>query len=175
MDAGGFVLNVVVTPAGSSTPAKLSKPKGGRWKDRVKVVKSAKRRQQKFGQSSAASPAQLTASLSSGALALSQGIRERVHTRSHDDLNEQLTGDSAHNKDIKVMHGRSQVQSSIFSPDTEIIPKVKTLQRPVGKPSNAPLNTSTFTGLGLDEDLTKHIESKLNVTTPTTIQQKAIP
>ncbi|KAK3847340.1 MAG: P-loop containing nucleoside triphosphate hydrolase protein, partial [Linnemannia gamsii] len=37
------------------------------------------------------------------------------------------------------------------------------------------LNTSTFTGIGLDEDLAKHMETKLRVTMPTTIQQKAIP
>lgn len=52
---------------------------------------------------------------------------------------------------------------------------MKTIQRPVGKPSNAPLNTSTFKGIGLDEDLAKHMEAKLKVTMPTIIQQKAIP
>ncbi|ORZ15986.1 P-loop containing nucleoside triphosphate hydrolase protein [Lobosporangium transversale] len=73
------------------------------------------------------------------------------------------------------MHGKSQVQSSIFSPDIGDMPKIKTIHRPVGKPSNAPLNTSTFTGIGLDKDLVKHMEAKLKVTQPTIIQQKAIP
>ncbi|KAF9577882.1 ATP-dependent RNA helicase dbp7 [Lunasporangiospora selenospora] len=82
---------------------------------------------------------------------------------------------SGSSKDTKVMHGKSQVQSSIFSPDSNIVTKVRTIQRPVGKPSNAPLNTSSFTGIGLDADLAKHMEGKLRVTQPTVIQQKAIP
>ncbi|KAG0228490.1 ATP-dependent RNA helicase dbp7 [Mortierella sp. GBA43] len=165
MDAGGLVLNIA-TSTGGATPSRLSKPKGGRWKDRIKVVKSAKRKLLKSGQHSASSPSYPATST------LSATEEEDAHPRAHHD---QRAGDSVSSKDTKIMHGKSQVQSSIFSPDTEIIPKVKTIQRPVGKPSNAPLNTSTFTGIGLDEDLARHMEAKLRVTMPTTIQQKAIP
>ncbi|KAG0205910.1 ATP-dependent RNA helicase dbp7 [Mortierella sp. GBA30] len=168
MDGGGLVLNFAA-PTGDTAPARLAKPKGGRWKDRVKVVKSVKRKLQVAGRPSNSSFAP-TSSSSSPA----PSVKENARPRSDDDYDEYTAGDSA-SKDAKIMHGKSQVQSSIFSPDTEIIPKVKTIQRPVGKPSNAPLNTSTFTGIGLDEDLVKHMEGKLRVTMPTTIQQKAIP
>ncbi|KAF9366360.1 ATP-dependent RNA helicase dbp7 [Mortierella sp. NVP85] len=164
MDAGGLVLNVIA-PTGGSVPARVSKPKGGRWKERVKVVKSSKRKLQKSVQGITSSHAQPTISAST----------TPTTARPHPGLNDQTSGESALSKDAKMMHGKSQVQSSIFSPDTELIPKVKTIQRPVGKPSNAPLNTSTFTGIGVDEDLARHMEAKLNVTMPTTIQQKAIP
>ncbi|KAG0367060.1 P-loop containing nucleoside triphosphate hydrolase protein [Gamsiella multidivaricata] len=174
MDGGGLVLNVVAT--GDSAPARLSKPKGGRWKDRVKVVKSVKRRLQNSGRASTSTTLSTysTAPTESPILS-SSSVRERSHARPHNDFDDHMIGDTTLSKEAKLMHGKSQVQSSIFSPDTEIIPKVKTIQRPVGKPSNAPLNTSTFTGIGLDEDLAKHMETKLNVSMPTTIQQKAIP
>ncbi|KAG0038687.1 ATP-dependent RNA helicase dbp7 [Podila clonocystis] len=164
MDGGGLVLNFAA-PTGDAPVTRLAKPKGGRWKDRVKVVKSVKRKIQVAGRPAPSQP---------------QQSKEVDHTPArstqaqpsdnYDDFME-----SGVSKEAKLMHGKSQVQSSIFSPDTEIIPKVKTISRPVGKPSNAPLNTSTFTGIGLDEDLVKHMEGKLRVSQPTIIQQKAIP
>ncbi|KAG0287886.1 ATP-dependent RNA helicase dbp7 [Dissophora globulifera] len=174
MDSGGLVLNFA-TPSGDSAHARLSKPKGGRWKDRVKAVKSVKRRLNSSGTSATSSPSPRTEFSTPSSTAPTRTPKEHARPRLNNDFNDDWNGDSAGSKDAKVMHGKSQVQSSIFSPDTEIVPKVKTIQRPVGKPSNAPLNTSTFTGIGLDEDLAKHMESKLNVTMPTTIQQKAIP
>ncbi|KAI1298307.1 ATP-dependent RNA helicase dbp7 [Mortierella claussenii] len=177
MDSGGLVLNFV-TPTGTSAPTRLTKPKGGRWKDRVKVVKSVKRKLQVSGRPTAASSAHIQAShdhtIPSSTLSSSSSFARDV-ARSNNDFEDHIYGENGISKETKLMHGKSQVQSSIFSPDTEIVPKIKTIQRPVGKPSNAPLNTSTFTGIGLNEDLVKHMEAKLNVTQPTTIQQKAIP
>ncbi|KAF9103917.1 ATP-dependent RNA helicase dbp7 [Mortierella sp. AM989] len=172
MDSGGLVLNFA-TPTGDSAPVRLSKPKGGRWKDRVKVVKSVKRRIQVSERANSSSTQHTTAQTTS--IPSSSLTNEYPQSRSRNDFDDHLQGEASTSKEAKMMHGKSQVQSSIFSPDTEIIPKVKTIQRPVGKPSNAPLNTSTFTGIGLDEDLVNHMESKLRVTMPTTIQQKAIP
>ncbi|KAF9376608.1 ATP-dependent RNA helicase dbp7, partial [Podila verticillata] len=163
MDGGSLVLNFSA-PTGDAPVTRLSKPKGGRWKDRVKVVKSVKRKLQVAGRPTPSHQSQ---------------PKEADHTptpvqgRSNDNYDDFM--EAGVSKEAKVMHGKSQVQSSIFSPDTEIIPKVKTISRPVGKPSNAPLNTSTFTGIGLDEDLVKHMEGKLRVSQPTIIQQKAIP
>ncbi|KAF9337391.1 ATP-dependent RNA helicase dbp7 [Linnemannia elongata] len=180
---GGLVLNFAA-PTGDSAPTRLAKPKGGRWKDRVKVVKSVKRRIEVAGRpqsySASTTPSEhSTAGPSTHSFAHdSSSSNDRSHSRSNNDMEiddysySEAAGGS---KEAKMMHGKSQVQSSIFSPDTEIIPKVKTIHRPVGKPSNAPLNTSTFTGIGLDQDLAKHMEAKLRVTMPTTIQQKAIP
>ncbi|KAF9108576.1 ATP-dependent RNA helicase dbp7 [Mortierella sp. GBA35] len=178
---GGLVLNFAA-PTGDSAPTRMAKPKGGRWKDRVKVVKSVKRRIEVAGRPQSYSASSSTSEPTTTPSAHSQ--KDRSHSRNNNNNNKNdMDVDEDHSfaestsgsKEAKVMHGKSQVQSSIFSPDTEIIPKVKTIHRPVGKPSNAPLNTSTFTGIGLDEDLAKHMESKLRVTMPTTIQQKAIP
>ncbi|KAF9992352.1 ATP-dependent RNA helicase dbp7, partial [Entomortierella chlamydospora] len=176
MDSGGLVLNLVA-PTGDSAPVRLSKPKGGRWKERVKVVKSVKRKLQVSGRANSSSSSQHTTAQASSSIpqSSSSSASELPQSRSRNDSDNHFHGESTTSKEAKVMHGKTQVQSSIFSPDTEIIPKVKTIQRPVGKPSNAPLNTSTFTGIGLDEDLVNHMESKLRVTMPTTIQQKAIP
>ncbi|KAF9434073.1 ATP-dependent RNA helicase dbp7 [Entomortierella beljakovae] len=175
MDSGGLVLNFA-TPTGDSAPVRLSKPKGGRWKERAKVVKSAKRQIGRATNSSSTStPSHTSAQSLPSHPPSTSSAHEHNTTRPRDDFDHYSNGDMSSSKEAKVMHGKSQVQSSIFSPDTDIIPKVKTIHRPVGKPSNAPLNTSTFTGIGLDEDLANHMQSKLRVTMPTVIQQKAIP
>lgn len=113
MDGGGLVLNFAA-PTGDAPVTRLSKPKGGRWKDRVKVVKSVKRKIQVASRPAPSQP---------------QQPKEVDHTPArftqaqpsdnYDDFME-----AGVSKEAKVMHGKSQVQSSIFSPDTEIIPKV---------------------------------------------------
>ncbi|KAG0379255.1 ATP-dependent RNA helicase dbp7, partial [Mortierella sp. AD032] len=175
---GGLVLNFSSPTSDSAPASRLAKPKGGRWKDRVKVVKSAKRRIEVAGRPQSHSESlapERTPSTPTNSFAHDSSSNDRSYARNNYNNNNDNNMDiddysfsEAVSKEAKMMHGKSQVQSSIFSPDTEIIPKVKTIHRPVGKPSNAPLNTSTFTGIGLDEDLAKHME-------PTTIQQKAIP
>ncbi|KAF9909208.1 ATP-dependent RNA helicase dbp7 [Linnemannia zychae] len=186
---GGLVLNFAAPTSSAAPSSRLAKPKGGRWKDRVKVVKSAKRRIEVAGRpesySAPSTTSEHSTSASTHSFAHDSPSKDRSHSRNnsnnsnnddHMEIDDYSYSEaSGGSKEAKMMHGKSQVQSSIFSPDTEIIPKVKTIHRPVGKPSNAPLNTSTFTGVGLDEDLAKHMEAKLRVTQPTTIQQKAIP
>jgi hypothetical protein len=104
----------VIAPTGGSVPARVSKPKGGRWKERVKVVKSSKRKLQKSVQGITSSHAQSTIPAST----------TPTTARPHPGFNDQTTGESALSKDTKMMHGKSQVRSSIFSLDTELIPKV---------------------------------------------------
>ncbi|KAF9969283.1 ATP-dependent RNA helicase dbp7 [Actinomortierella ambigua] len=174
MDGGGFVLNIATSPAGGSAPARVVKPKGGRWKERVKVVKSAKRKIQRasLGGGNISTPTRL-APASSVARTPSRDISDDFSLAP-----QAQAPAAASSKESRVIHGKSQVQSSIFGPELDnlsILPKVKALHRPVGKASNAPLDTSSFTGLGLDEDLARHMESKLRVSKPTVIQQKAIP
>ncbi|KAG0042579.1 ATP-dependent RNA helicase dbp7 [Gryganskiella cystojenkinii] len=173
MDGGGLVLNFAA-PSGDSAPMRMAKPKGGRWKDRVKAVKSDKRKVAVASRPPSSSSTAASSSSSASDAPIVKA-REQAQARAQDAFDSFMSGESAASKDAKLMHGKSQVQSSIFSPDDDKIQKVKTLSRPVGKPSNAPLNTSTFTGIGLDEDLAKHMQNKLRVTMPTVIQQKAIP
>ncbi|KAF9163076.1 ATP-dependent RNA helicase dbp7 [Actinomortierella ambigua] len=176
MDGGGFVLNIAASPAGGSASSRVVKPKGGRWKERVKVVKSAKRKIQKatsLGGGDTATPMRPSSTASSVARPASRGSSGGQEMTAQ---TQTLT--TASGKDSRVIHGKSQVQSSIFGPELEnisFLPKANAVHRPVGKASNAPLDTSSFTGMGLDEDLSRHMESKLRVSKPTVIQQKAIP
>lgn len=76
----------------------------------------------------------------------------------------------------KVLHGRAQIQSSLFSANP-VIPKVfqkKSINQRQGA-SNAPSDSSTFTGIGIQSDLADHLETKFDVTKPTNVQAKAIP
>lgn len=69
----------------------------------------------------------------------------------------------------------TQFISSLFTSN----PKVKTpkVEAPVApsKPSNAPLDTSNFSGLGLHPLLVSHMVNKMNISKPTAIQRSALP
>ncbi|GAA5796339.1 P-loop containing nucleoside triphosphate hydrolase protein [Helicostylum pulchrum] len=77
----------------------------------------------------------------------------------------------------KIRHGRAQIASSLFS-SNPLIPTTyqkKSLSTREGA-SNAPmLDSSSFTGIGIESDLADHLVNKYNVTTPTNVQAKAIP
>ncbi|ORY30344.1 P-loop containing nucleoside triphosphate hydrolase protein [Naematelia encephala] len=70
-----------------------------------------------------------------------------------------------------------QIISSLFSsnPLPSAPSTSKTGATPLGAPSNAPLDTSTFAGLGLDPLLVRHLKGKMKVDKPTGIQQSALP
>ena len=75
------------------------------------------------------------------------------------------------------IHSRpTQVISSLFTYN----PKVDQPEHPrrpkaVGKPSNAPLDSSTFQGLGLDPLIIQHLTTKMKITKPTSIQRATLP
>ncbi|KAI9478273.1 MAG: P-loop containing nucleoside triphosphate hydrolase protein, partial [Benjaminiella poitrasii] len=76
----------------------------------------------------------------------------------------------------KVLHGKAQIVSSLFS-SIPAIPspfRKKTVNAREGA-SNAPLDSSSFTGIGIASDLADHMNNKLGVSTPTKVQAKAIP
>nr|ODN89506.1 ATP-dependent RNA helicase DBP7 [Cryptococcus depauperatus CBS 7841] len=69
-----------------------------------------------------------------------------------------------------------QIISSLFTSGS--LPGVKgsTLPEvPAGVPSNAPMDTTTFQGLGLDKLLIRHLKNKMNVEKPTGIQRNCLP
>ena len=70
-----------------------------------------------------------------------------------------------------------QVISSLFTSNPEIIAEDKATRNNFNtKASNAPLtDKSTFSGLGLDPLIVTHLEEKMNITKPTTIQKEALP
>ncbi|KAG2201675.1 hypothetical protein INT47_003901 [Mucor saturninus] len=77
----------------------------------------------------------------------------------------------------KVLHGRAQIASSLFS-SNPLIPTTyhkKTLSTRQGASNAALVDSSSFTGIGIEPDLADHLVTKFNVTTPTNVQAKAIP
>ncbi|WVQ83163.1 hypothetical protein IAT38_005301 [Cryptococcus sp. DSM 104549] len=69
-----------------------------------------------------------------------------------------------------------QFISSLFtSAPLPSAPKNAEAPAPVGAPSNAPVDTSTFAGLGLDKLLIRHLKSKMGVEKPTGIQRSCLP
>jgi ATP-dependent RNA helicase DDX31/DBP7 len=77
----------------------------------------------------------------------------------------------------KVLHGRAQIMSSLFSSNPEIPSTYhkKSVSTREGA-SNAPMmDSSSFTGIGIQSDLADHLVNKLSVSTPTNVQAKAIP
>lgn len=70
----------------------------------------------------------------------------------------------------------SQIISSLFSYNPKIdvpIQQPSNLQPSV--PSNAPLDSSTFSGLGLNPLLISHLVTKMSIERPTAIQRAALP
>ena len=84
-------------------------------------------------------------------------------------------GDS--NATSGTQKGPAHVVSSLFTsnPEIKVTPTVQRIPHDA-KPSNAPLtDTSTFSGLGLDPLIVAHLEAKMNISKPTSIQRDAVP
>ncbi|CEG71423.1 hypothetical protein RMATCC62417_07158 [Rhizopus microsporus] len=78
----------------------------------------------------------------------------------------------------RMIHGKVQVMSSLFSANPQIPTsyKKKSVQPGNRDASNAPMvDSSNFAGIGINSDLADHLSTKLNVTAPTNVQAKAIP
>ena len=71
----------------------------------------------------------------------------------------------------------TQIISSLFTSNPRIEqPTPAPTPRGAQKPSNAPLrDSSTFSGLGLDPLIVSHLETKMNISKPTSIQRAALP
>ncbi|KAK7053440.1 ATP-dependent RNA helicase dbp7 [Paramarasmius palmivorus] len=149
----GLVLNIAddgpVSKAGSSS-------KGGRWTDRLKAKRVAKRKSRP---------------------------NEPTHPHSHPDSAERrpkrprVESASTPVADPKPHHPPGQVISSLFSYNPKVeAPKNHAPTKAAAKPSNAPLtDASSFSGLGLNPLLCAHLSSKMNITKPTSIQRAALP
>lgn len=148
-----------------------SKPvfRGGRWKDRLRAKRSVEnRRQRNRGEGP-----------STGSNAIPQVVKERTSTTELAPTKppkRQKLGDNtgAHNK-----QNSNEFISSLFSsnPTSKTPVEDHDGDAPPVTPSNAPLSDSlhTFTSLGLSPVLATHLLSKLSLTSPTAIQNSAIP
>ncbi|TEB37290.1 DEAD-domain-containing protein [Coprinellus micaceus] len=99
---------------------------------------------------------------------------ERPEKRARTDKSSQPTSSS---KPTAATAKPTQIISSLFTSNPTIetpkpapIPKASS-----SKPSNAPVDSSTFEGLGLSPLLISHLSSKMGIQKPTGIQRSALP
>ncbi|KAH8108035.1 DEAD-domain-containing protein [Cristinia sonorae] len=152
----GLVLNLVED---TSTAARTSHAKkGGRWTDRLKTNRVAKRKariDERPEKSSAPEPRP----------------KKKARTEPHS------TTITTTERPATSSRPATQIVSSLFTSNPEIQqPSPSSRQYTTARPSNAPLtDSSTFTGLGLDPLIVTHLSSKLNISKPTSIQRSALP
>ncbi|KAG6872653.1 hypothetical protein C0995_007983 [Termitomyces sp. Mi166 len=150
----GLVLNLATDDHISS---KQVVKKGGRWTDRLKAKRVAKRKSRSEEKISSQ--------------AVHEEIIPRPQKRSRTEKEPSATS-LTQNRPARP----TQVISSLFSYNPKIEnPTQPSEPKPKTKPSNAPLDSSSFTGLGLDLLLVTHLTTKMNIAKPTSIQRSAIP
>ncbi|KAI6032855.1 P-loop containing nucleoside triphosphate hydrolase protein [Pisolithus orientalis] len=164
----GLVLNLTADTT-TSLRLPVSKEKSRRWTDRVKAKRVLKRK-----------------------LRTPKAAESAV--QSHEDEESHFEDEAVSPRPLKRLHldkqphpvvnpadGRSkpstQIISSLFSHNPKIdIPPSTAGPKAIYKPSNAPLtNASGFAELGLHPLLVAHLEDKMGVLKPTSIQRAAIP
>ncbi|QRW08268.1 DEAD/DEAH box helicase [Ceratobasidium sp. AG-Ba] len=171
----GLVLNLVDPGVGG--PVRKAVKKGGGWRDRAKA-KHVQRRNEKQAAKVAPkaapgpSPSTTTAGGSSSKPALK---RPRASDPS---ASKPAASAAPSSSTLSSSRPRTQIISSLFSYNPAIAPVPQPdagPSKPVAKPSNAPLNdSSTFDGLGLDPLITAHIQAKLGISKPTSVQRASL-
>lgn len=106
---------------------------------------------------------------------------KKVHRDNADGPAEQQEGPkgrNAHNTQGRILPADSQFVSSLFTSNREISTAVNTNihdESVAINPSNAPLKTDLFASLGVSDVLVSHLEQKMRIQKPTSIQKQAIP
>ncbi|KAJ3567313.1 hypothetical protein NP233_g6439 [Leucocoprinus birnbaumii] len=163
-----IVLNIDL---GAGAPSKKASQKGGRWVDRLKVKRAVKRKVQTTSQSVSTVPQ-------------FSDVDPRPPKRARKEVNAthtpSLTSEPrpSHSTSIPSAPSRpTQFISSLFTSNPKIDVPTSGNASPQlpQKPSNAPLDTSSFSGLGLHPLLVYHLTSKMNILKPTAIQRSALP
>ncbi|KAL1748722.1 P-loop containing nucleoside triphosphate hydrolase protein [Schizophyllum fasciatum] len=84
--------------------------------------------------------------------------------------------DRPHAPPAQFKSAQTHIISSLFSHNPRVeAPTPSSAPKAPSAPSNAPLDTSTFTGLGLNPLLIAHLEKKMTISKPTAIQRAALP
>ncbi|TDL25925.1 DEAD-domain-containing protein [Rickenella mellea] len=161
----GLVLNIAID--NGQAPISRAGAKGGRWTDRVKAKRVAKRKTR----------APDTAP-STGKSRKSQDVVEDDNPRpAKKPRTDEHTGRNSTATRSAQPSRPTQFISSLFTSNPEVkesnpLPTPRT----TSKPSNAPLtDRSSFAGLGVDPLIITHLSSKMNITAPTAIQKEALP
>ncbi|KAJ3528350.1 hypothetical protein NMY22_g9454 [Coprinellus aureogranulatus] len=152
----GIVINLATDDF--VAPRKSTAQKGGRWTDRLKAKRVTKRK-----------------------------APQPTHTRDveeHQSRPEKRARIESSQRPAQPTSSKpaapakpTQIISSLFTSNPKIeapkpTPVVKTSP---SKPSNAPVDSSTFEGLGLNPLLISHLSNKMGIQKPTGIQRSALP
>ena len=103
--------------------------------------------------------------------------KERPPKRARQEPSHTKDKEGASEPSASTTRAPTQFISSLFTSNPKLEQPVASSQPHVSaKPSNAPLrDSSTFSGLGLDPLITAHLQSKMSIEKPTSIQRAALP
>ncbi|KAI0790774.1 P-loop containing nucleoside triphosphate hydrolase protein [Abortiporus biennis] len=163
-----LVLNIA-TNVDSGPSKNGGSKKGGRWTDRVKAKRVAKRK------SRPEEPRSTTAIPISDSRPVKRVRREPDGPSEGVDFEDRTIPEKSISSSSRP---HTQVISSLFSSNPKIeTPHTDSTTRPLNlHPSNAPLaDSSTFAGLGLDPLIVTHLQTKMNILKPTSIQRATLP
>ncbi|KAH7108520.1 DEAD-domain-containing protein [Auriculariales sp. MPI-PUGE-AT-0066] len=176
MDDDGLVLNLTFDePATSKRIGSIKKT--GKWTDRLKAKRVAERKrkipEQKSGKARAQEP--LHHALDDDADLPEDSPRPQKRLRL--DMASAKTSTHTSAASTKPPPITGHFVSSLFTSNPTIKPPASVaVPTPIGAPSNAPVtDSSTFTGLGLDPLLAVHLETKMSIQKPTSIQRSTFP
>ncbi|KAI1794090.1 DEAD-domain-containing protein [Ganoderma leucocontextum] len=161
----GLILNFDVDHIAPATVGQGKK--GGRWTDRLKAKRVAKRKTR----TEAPAPSRSDATVSVADVRPAKRSRKERGREEHDQ--ERMGLPTTIPPSNRPPH---QIISSLFTSNPKIEQPIPRSAPSVhGKPSNAPLDSSTFTGSGLDPLIVAHLSSKMNISRPTSIQRAVLP
>ncbi|KAH9892537.1 DEAD-domain-containing protein [Cubamyces lactineus] len=158
MDDGLF-LNIATDDV--AQPKVGQSKKGGRWTDRLKAKRVAKRKTR-------SEPIQSSNEIDDSVSYADPRPAKRPRKSAPEEHDQEPAAAPPSRP--------SQIISSLFTSNPKI---EQTLPRAAphtnAKPSNAPLDSSTFSGLGLDPLIVAHLANKMNIEKPTSIQRAVLP
>ena len=174
-DEDSMLLNFTTNEdtAGSSYK-QAAKVTGGRWKDR-------RRMKMKLEGKTVSRKRKANTTGDEGIIpGRGENSIKKLHKESSYSSEEQekYKGRNAHNTQGRTLPADSQFVSSLFTSNREITTAVNTNihdENVAINPSNAPLKGDQFASLGVTSLLVSHLEQKMRIKKPTSIQKQAIP
>ncbi|KAG7446261.1 DEAD-domain-containing protein [Guyanagaster necrorhizus] len=153
-----LVLNLSLDDSSPNGKGKSGVKRGGRWTERLKVKRVAKRKSRPGERESAHTWPEVT----------EERPPKRPRTESH-------VVPSNHDRPAPSRPS-TQIISSLFSYNPTVdIPVKQKVSISLAPPSNAPLtDSSSFTRLGVDPLLDAHLSNKMDITKPTSIQRATL-
>ncbi|PPQ89702.1 hypothetical protein CVT25_014103 [Psilocybe cyanescens] len=172
-----LVLNIVTD--GNLSLKSGSGKKGGRWTERLKVKRTLKRKSRPEDKPTRATPVSKT---SENDRPSKKARIDNTQTKTTPDVpvaqpNSSKQARGAQPAQLALPSRPTQIISSLFSYNPKVeAPAPRPVEAPkIIEPSNAPLDSSTFSGLGLNPLLISHLSTKMDIQKPTAIQRASLP